>query len=790
MIRNYLAILIRGFRKKPLYSVLNIAGLAMGIACAAFIFLWVEDENGYDHQYPKHDRLYSIRMNLEYLGKIESYNNTPWRLTEAIRPAIPEITNLTRVSFERDLFHTAAKSTYEPGLCVDTGFFSMLQPVFLKGNAAAFTNLHTLILTARMAAKFFGTAEPVGKTLRVNNEQDYTVIGIVKDPPASVSLTYEWLAPIQTLYEANQWLSSWSNYAINTLVELRPGADADRISSQITTILRPKDRLYTKASCMLWPMNDWHVHDQFANGHPEGGRIIFINIITSIAWIVILIACINFMNLATARAGRRALEVGVRKTLGAMRRSLILQFILESFVMSFVAVILAVYLVYIFMPVFNTLVDKQLNVEPFEGMHLAALMGIGVFCGLIAGSYPAFYLSSFDPAAALKGQLMGPSGGAGLIRKGLVVLQFTFSVGLIVCTVILYRQLQYLKARDLGYDKAHLLYAGIDGDMAGHFNALRTDLLRTGQVADAAMSRSAPLEIWNNITSDQLTWPDAGPGKKVQIFYESVSPEYFSTMGLQLKQGRNFYADIKADSGDIIINETLAAIIGNAAHIGGFVTYNHQYALRIVGIVKDYLFDNVRDGVAPLLLTCNPERKGNYDFLEVRLKPGIDLSTGLAKTVDLLKRYNPGYPVDYQFVDQHFAEIFICETRISRFAGIFSALTILISCLGLFGLAAYTTERRTKEIGIRKVLGASTAGLVRLLSKEYLQLVTLSCLIGFPLAWLFTEHWSQTHTYRAPVHWWIFALTGATAIGIALLTVSFLAIRAAMANPVTTLRTE
>ena len=789
MLKNYLTVLIRGFRKAPLFTVLNIAGLGLGIACAALIFLWAEYELSFDHQNAKRNQLYTIEMNIDYSNKIETYYSIPGPMGDEVRTAIPEIVNMTHLGFGNDLFAWQDKATYENGFFVDTGFFSMFQPEFIRGNAAGFNNAHTLVLSEKMAQKFFATTDVVGKTLRVDNQDEYTVIGVVRDAPPNVSVRYDWLAPVSNYYDKNQWLRSWGTYGIITQVELRPDANMAKVNTQLTTMLRSKAPLYAHADCFLWSMNNWHLYDHFTNGKPDGGLITFIRLFCTIGWIILLIACINFMNLATARAAQRAREVGVRKTLGAMRKALIAQFIIESILMSFVAVIIAVGLVYLALPGFNTLLDRQLPFTPLAPVHLAALIAIGILCGLIAGSYPAFYLSSFNPVTVLKGQQISMNNGAGFIRKGLVVTQFTVSVILIVCTVIIYQQVQHIRSRDLGYDKQHLLYTSLHDDMAAHFNAVRAGLLQTGVVADAAISASPALAMWMTVTTKEMTWPGADPNKDVKMCWENVSPEYFSTMGLQLKEGRNFYSDIKADSGDVIINETMAHMISTKSCIGAYVTYAHNERYRIVGVVKDYLFNDMYGSIVPLILSCAPETRQNYGFMEIKLKPG-NLSASLSKIEAVVKNSNPGYPFDYQFADQRFEQLFTLEARIGKFAGIFSLLTIFISCLGLFGLAAYTAERRTKEIGIRKVLGASTAGLASLLSKEFLQLVALSCVIAFPLAWWFMGHWLKDYAYRTAIHWWIFALAGLAALLIALLTVSVLAIRAALANPVNSLRTE
>jgi len=790
MFLNYLKTTIRAIRKSPAYGLLNIAGLALGIACAAMIFLWVEDELAFDHEVAKRNELYSIRMNIDYSGRIESFTTVPGPMSNAIRGTIPGVVNTSRLGIGRELFSLKDKATYEGVFYVDTSFFSMAQPTFVKGSAVGFSNPHSLVLSETMAKKFFGGADPVGKTLRVSNQEDYTVIGVVKDPSQHVSLQFSFLAPVGNFFEKNAWLNNWGTWGITTLVELKPGTDVNKVNQQLTAVLRPKNKVYTNAGCLLWSMNDWHLYDNYTNGRPDGGGIRFVRLFSAIAWIILFIACINFMNLATARAGQRVKEIGVRKTLGAMKNGLIGQFILEALLMSFIAVLLAILLVYLFLPGFNVLFGKQLRFDVFTPAHLYGLLALGVFCGLIAGAYPAFYLSSFQPVAVLKGQRIGLNTGAGFIRKGLVVVQFTISVILIVCTVIIYQQVQHIKDRDLGYNKQRLLYMDAQGNTVEHFNAVKSALLQTGVVENAALSASPALAMWGTVPSSRLTWEGSDPDNKIKIHWESVSPEYISTMGLQLKEGRNFYADIPSDSGNVIINESMAKLMGKAGRVGGILTYNGKYVYHVVGIVKDYLFNNMYEHVSPLMLTCDPEKKGNYSFLAIRLRSGGNLSSRLAKVEAVMKANNPGFPFEYQFADEQFDRLFRGESRLGELAGVFAGLAILISCLGLFGLAAYTAERRTKELGIRKVLGASVASLASLLSKEFLQLVIISCLIAFPLAWWMMSGWLADYAYRTAIHWWVFGIAGIAALLIAMLTVSSQAIRAALSNPVETLRSE
>jgi len=790
MLLNYLKTTIRAIRKNPIYGLLNIAGLAIGVACAAMIFLWVENELRYDRQVVKHDNIYSIRMNIDYSGRIESFTTVPGPMSNTIRGVIPGVVNNTRVGFGRELFGLGDKATFEFGFHVDTSYFSMMQPSFVKGSAAGFSDPHSVVLCETMAKKFFGDADPVGKTLRVNYEQEFTVIGVVRDDPQNVSMRVNWLMPVSNFFEKNRWLNNWATWGITTLVELSPGVKVNAVNQQLTAVLRQKNNLYSHSECVLWSMNDWHLYGNYTNGKPDGGEIRYIRLFTAIAWIILFIACINFTNLATARAGQRVKEIGVRKTLGALRKGLIGQFILEALLMSFVAVLLSILLIYIFLPGFNVLFETHLHFDVFAPTHLYGLLVLGAFCGLISGAYPAFYVSSFDPVAVLKGQRIGLNTGAGFIRKGLVVVQFTISVVLIVSTVIIYQQVQHIKDRDLGYDKQGLLYMETRGDMVEHFGAIKTGLLQTGVVENAMLSGSPAISMWSTEPSSKFTWEGSDPENKIKIHWESASPEYISTMGLQLKEGRNFHTDIQADSGNIIINESMAKMMGKAGRLGGIISYDNRITYHVIGIVKDYIFNNVYGSVAPLMLECAPLRKSNYGFLTVRLKPGRDLSSRVAKVGAVIKATNPGYPFEYQFTDEQFNQLFNMETRIGELAGVFAGLAILISCLGLFGLATYTAERRTKELGIRKVLGASVADLTTLLSKEFLQLVIISCLIAFPLAWWMMNGWLADYPYRTAIHWWVFGLAGITSLVIAMLTVSSQAVKAALSDPVETLRSE
>jgi len=492
------------------------------------------------------------------------------------------------------------------------------------------------------------------------------------------------------------------------------------------------------------------------------------------------------MNLATASSEKRAREVGVRKVLGAGKSKLITQFISESLLMALMAVILSVALTTLALPAFNSLVDKQLTFNLLSPVHLIGLLAIGLFSGLLAGSYPSFYLSSFNPVFVLKGLRLKNTGGAIFVRQGLVVLQFAASIVFIIATITIYQQLKHVQNREMGYEKQGLLYMQLQGKMNDHFGAIRNDLLHTGFVSDATLSSSPVLELYSN-TGD-FDWSGKDASKKILITVESVSPQYIATMGMKLSSGRDFHEIATQDSTNIIINETLAHLIGKGNTLGSLITRNDgKDKFRVVGVVKDFVYNDMYQTPAPLILFCDP---ANTYILSVRLKADADVQKALAATSQVIKTNNPGYPFEYRFLNDEFAQQFKTETLTGKLSGVFAALAVFISCLGLFGLAAYAAERRTKEIGIRKVLGASVLLLTSLLSKDFLKLVLLSCLIAFPIAWGIMHNWLNGYAYRTAIGWQIFALAGAGALAIALLTVSLVTIKAAIVNPIKSLRTE
>lgn len=788
MIRNYLKTTLRSLSKNRSYSFLNIAGLAIGITCASLIFLWVQDELTFNHNFEKHDRLYTIIENQTYEGKISTFRATPGPMAKVLKAEIPGIKAAARMDGTGgdQLFALGDKTITEKGNYADPEMLSILSLPFISGKpGSVFQQLHSVVISEAMAKKFFGEADPLGKTLRVNNEQDYTVTGVFKDLPKNSTFQFQWLSPMENIDHKKPWMDMWGANWTRTYVELEPSANLAAVNQKLEHFIAGKTQNKNTTVCFLFGMNDWNLHNNFTDGKMDGGKIQYVRLFSFIAWIILLIACINFMNLSTARSEQRAKEVGVRKVMGAGKGKLISQFIGEAVIMSVIAVLVAVGLIYLALPSFNNLVQKELTVDIFEPLHLMYLISISLITGLLAGSYPAFYLSSFNPITVLKNIRIKTSSGSGFIRQSLVVIQFAVSIILIIGTVIIYQQIQHVKSRELGFSKNNLIYIQLQGKQADHFPAIYHDLKQTGVVDDAALSDNSVLEVGSN--TDNYSWDGKDASKNPLISWQNVSPQFIATMGMKLISGRDFYPGAALDSNNVIINEAFAKQLGKQGKIGGIIRDGGKKAYQITGIVKDYLYNDMYAKAQPLLLYSHPAGTG---ILSIHFKTGVNLQDALAKAATVIKSDTPGYPFEYKFVDADFDQLFKTELLTGTLAGIFASLAIFISCLGLFGLAAYTAERRIKEIGIRKVLGASVAGLAGLLSKDFLKLVIISCLLAFPVAWLALNKWLQTYQYHITIHLWVFALAGITALLIALATVSFQAVKAALMNPVKNLRSE
>jgi putative ABC transport system permease protein len=787
MFKNYLKTTFRNLWRNKTYSFLNIFGLAIGITCAALIFLWVEDELQFDHYNLKINRIYQVLENQAYAGKTYTFAATPGPLGPAMKTEIPGILNSGRMTWNQNhLFGLGDKAIYEDGVYIDSSLLNIFTLPFVEGNmSTVFSQRNSLILTEKMARKFFPGMDKehiVGKTLKVDNKEDFLITAVLKDIPENSSIKFSWAAPYEVYHETNKWLNDWGNNGIQAFVELSPNTSPSTVDRKIFGYIQTKAK-DAIPKLFLNSMHDWRLRSHFEEGKRVGGRIQYVRMFTIIAWIILLIACINFMNLATARSEKRAREVGVRKVLGAERRMLVMQFIGDAMFMSLLAVLFSILLLVLLLPAFNTLVEKKLILGINQPLHILSLLSIVLVCGLVAGSYPALYLSSFNPVTVFKG-LKIKGGSASAIRKGLVILQFTISIVLIISTIIIYQQIQHVKNRELGYNKDNLLQTNVQGDLVKHFAAIRQDLIGTGAIHDAALAGLGML--WMGSSTSNFSWQGKDPNKKILITTDGIDPNYIPTVGIKMIQGRNFLPVAEQDSLSLIVNESLAKLMGMENPVGQIVKYD-TVPYRVVGVVKDFVYGDMYGKSDPLVFFCKPDWA---DYVYIKVKAQGKMEESLAKIEKVMKAENPGYPFDYRFVDEDFNNQFKTEALIGKLSRVFALLAILISCLGLFGLAAYTAERRTREIGIRKVLGASVPRITRLLSKDFLQLVFISALVAFPLSWYAMHQWLQNYAYRISISWWVFIVAGLMAMIIALLTISFQAIRAALTSPVKNLRTE
>lgn len=795
MFKNFFKTTFRNLQKNKGYSFLNISGLAIGIACAGLIFLWVQNELNYNQFNTKKNELYSILENQQYENYVATFGSTPALMAPAMKTEIPGVENTCRIVDYNDskLITIGDKSIYATGIYADSSMFNMFTFPFVEGNAkTAFSELHSMVVTESTAIKFFGTSKNVvGKTIRLDNKQDYIISGVIKDIPQNSSVRFEWVLPFEIWWNDNKsWAAHWGNNCLNSYVELNPNISPASVNKLLVGYIQKREPT-ANAVPFLFSMNDWHLRDEFVNGVKTGsGNIEYVHMFSIIAWIILLIACINFMNLATSRSEKRAREVGVRKVLGAGKKSLVAQFIGEAILMATLSAILAVIIMWLLLPAFNLLVEKNLSLGLDQPLHLAVLVMITLICGIFAGSYPSLYLASFKPVFVLKG-LKLKTGSAEFIRKGLVVLQFSISIILIISMIIIYQQLQHVKNRNLGFNKNNLIEVNTNDEFIKNYTAIKQDLLNTGVIQNIALSDYTALYGGNN--SGGYTWEGKPANSKILISNRYVSPGFMDTYGLHFLSGRDFVTTDSIDSKNtnVIITQSLEKLMGNGSAIGKTIHWGGDTSgslMQVVGVVNDYVYGDMYGKPDPVLFYC--AQNASVSEMYVRLKSSADVSGSLKQIENVLKKDNPSYPFTYQFTDDRFNKMFLNEALISKLSRVFAGLAIFISCLGLFGLASYTAERRRKEIGVRKVLGASVANITKMLSKEFLKLVALACVVAFPIGWYTMHNWLQGYAYRIEISWWVFIVAGFSAILIALFAISFQSIKAAISNPVKSLRSE
>ncbi|SJZ91368.1 ABC transporter permease [Sediminibacterium ginsengisoli] len=786
MFKNYLKIAYRNLMRNKSFSLINISGLAVGMASAILIFLWIHNEISYDQFHEKKDRIYEAWNRDVFSGKLQCWNTTPKVLARTLEKDFPEVESAVRVNWPSSfLLSIGEKNFAGRGNMVDSLFFDMFTIPFVKGNSqTALKETYSIVITETFAKTLFGNEEPMGKTIRIDNKDNFTVTAVVKDAPNNTRFRFDYIMPWSYLRKQGNDDEYWGNNSTRTYVLLKPNASLASINEKMKTLRKTYDSDEPKGEMFLYPISRWRLYSKFENGKESGGLIEFVRMFSIIAIFLLLIACINFMNLSTARSERRAKEVGIRKVVGASKFSLIGQFLGESILIAFISGVLAIIIVQLSLPAFNKLTDKILFIDYSNAYSWLFFIGFILFTGMIAGSYPAFYLSAFKPVKVLKGTFQKTRA---LItpRRVLVVLQFTFAIILIISTIIVKEQIHYAKNRETGYDKNKLAYMFIVGDIEKNYELIKNELLSSGTAVSITKTSAPMTQGWSDTWG--IEWEGKAKDDKTDFDRFCADDHLATTVGLQMVAGRDF--DLKkynTDSSAVLLNESAVKAMGFKDPLGKTIRDNGK-EWHVVGVFKDFILQSPFFPTKPMVIEG---AKGWFNVMHIKYNDKNNMAANVKSTEAIVKKYNPMYTFEHQFVDDEYNTKFKAEQRTGTLATLFAGLTIFISCLGLFGLAAYTAESRIKEIGVRKVLGASITSITSLLSKDFIKLVLISFVIASPIAWWLMYNWLQNYPYRISIHWWIFLAAALTSIAIALITVSYHAIRAAKANPVKSLRTE
>ncbi len=796
MFRNYFMISWRNLARSKGYSAINIGGLAVGMAVAMLIGLWMYDELTFDTYHKNYDRIAQVMQHANFNGTIQSQVSNPGVMGPEIRARHgSDFKYVVQSSWlETQTLSVGDKHFTKKGHFFEPDAPDMLSLNMLKGNRSGLKDPYSILLSASTAKALFGKDDPMNKTIRLGKDMSVKVTGVYEDLPDNTSFRdLQFIMPWELWQIRNPWAremkNPWGSNFSQTFVQIADNADMDRVSAKIRNVKMDNVNEETKKYqwvVFLQPMRNWHLHNEFKNGVNTGGEIRYVQLFGVIGVFVLLLACINFMNLATARSEKRAKEVGIRKTIGSLRGQLIGRFFAESYLIVLLAFVLALIAVMLVLPLFNEIAGKKIEMpwlNPWFWLFNIAFIGI---TGLLAGSYPALYLSSFQPLKVLKGTFrVGRF--ASVPRKVLVVVQFTVSVMLIIGTIIVYQQVQYAKNRPVNYVKKGLVNLWFDDGLKQHFDAVRHELKTSGAVEEIAATLSPLTSVWN--TNGGFDWEGKDPNLGVDFANSAVTYEFGKTVQWKIKEGRDFSRAFGTDSLAFVINESAATFIGLKDPVGKRLIWEGK-PFTIIGVVNDILQESPFYPVRPTLYHVGPDEQENLFNLVLRLNPAQNTSEALGHIEKAWKKYVADVPFSYSFVDEDFGNKFSDVERIGRLSSYFAVLAIFISCLGLFGMASFVAEQRTKEIGIRKVLGASVAGLWRLLSKEFVLLVLLSCIIAAPIAWYYLNRWLSNYDYRVGISWTVFLAAAAIALVITLLTVSMQAIKAARANPVKSLRTE
>jgi putative ABC transport system permease protein len=788
MIKNYLTIALRNLTRNKLSSLVNILGLTFGIASALLIFLWVNDELGVNQFHTNIKHLYQVLENQQYGdGRLYTFRSTPAPMAPFVKDKYPEIERAARFSWEVTfLFQFEGKSFKEVGRWTDPDFLQMFTYPLVAGDVTtALTEKNSIVITQKLAKKYFGDSDAIGKILTLDTRNSYQVTGVMADLPQNSSIQFDYLLPFAKFWDDNPgWLQKWDNNNIRTYMQLAEGVNLDDFQKKFRHEV--KEHIpETNVELHVQPYGEVYLHSDYENGKQSGGRIEYVRIFFIVAIFVLVIACINFTNLSTAQASRRAKEVGLRKVIGAVPRQLFRQFMSESFLTVLISAAIGVLVTVLVLPYFNDLTEKHLTMNLLDVRIILIFAVLIVSTALLAGSYPAIFISEFKPVQVLKGQLRSGKRAA-FFRKTLVTIQFSLSIILIVSTIVVYRQLSFMENRDIGFDRDNLFYSGMEGDVAKNYSTIRERLLAESSIESVSMSTQLPIEIGNSTMG--VEWEGKDPDVDILFTNLDVDFEFIQTMKMTMADGRPFDRSIITDTVGYIVNETGASKFGfkDGVTAGKDLTMWSRKG-KIVGVVKDFNFGSLHNPIDPLIMRVTP--KIEWGLILVRAKEGRT-TEAIQALERLTKEYAAAYPFNYSFLNQDWENFYAAEGQRGKIFNSLASLSIFISCLGLFGLSAFSAQRRIKELGIRKVMGASVPGLLQLMSTEFTGLVLLASAIGCPVAWYLMTNWLGKYSYHVEIGWITLAAACMACLAVSLLTILYHSLRASLANPAQSLRYE
>ncbi len=784
MLKHNILLTFRSFKRFKSSFFINLIGLTTGLACTLLIYLWVMDELKVDQFHAKNDRLFRVMEHQQYADNIMTTWSTPGLLAETLKQDFPEIEYAATTTWiDPHTLSIGEHSIKADGYHVGPDYFNIFSYGLVQGDASqVLADKKNIVISKSLAKQLFNTDENViGKVVEYEHEKEFVVSGVFDGTPENSSFKFDFVLSFEEYKDENEWVTNWGNNGPSTFITLIEGADAGAVSEKIAEVVKEKNE-ESNVTLFLKKYSELYLYGRYENGQPNGGRIEYVQLFSLIAIFILVIACINFMNLSTARASRRMKEVGIKKAVGAGKGGLVLQYLTESIFITFFSMLLALGVIWIFLPQFNIITDKHITMV-FNLKFLASVFGVLLFTGLLAGSYPALYLSGFNTIRILKGEMRGSLGEL-WARRGLVVFQFAMSVILIVSVMVIYQQIKYVQTKNLGYDNDNVVMFSIEGKVESNLETFLTELKNIPGVVNAS-SIGHSLIGRNNNTSG-LNWE--GKNEEDLILFENMRVNYglIETLGMEIKEGRSFSNEFSADTTKILFNETAIEIMGLDDPIGQTIRLWDEYDLEIIGVVKDFHFQSLHETVKPAFFMVNPENTWN---IMTRIEAGTEKET-LAAIDDFYQDFNPGFIFDYSFLNLQFQKQYAAEQRVATLSQYFAGFAILISCLGLFGLAAFTAERRIKEIGIRKALGSSSTNIVMLLSADFTKLVLSAIAVALPLSYTLMSMWLERFAFRIDLSYWLFAFAGLVSILIAWVVVGSQALRAANVNPADCLRSE